>query len=61
VLSGQTPADLADDCRLVPDTGRRATRSADVMTFTVPWTQNSYGVLPWPAHARGTRAATYVT
>jgi len=43
-LSGQAHDYLADDCRLVSKTGRRALRSANVMTCrpTVPWTQNSY-------------------
>jgi len=39
-LSGQAPVYLADDCRLVSETGRRALRSA---TWAVPRTQNSCG------------------
>jgi len=41
-LSGQAPVYLADDSRLVSETGRRALRTADVMTCTVQWTQKSY-------------------
>jgi len=42
-LSGQLPAYLADDCRLVSDSTCRSLRSADVPTCVVPRTYNSYG------------------
>jgi len=42
-LSGQSPAYLADDCRLVSDSTCRSLRSADVPTCVVPRTYNSYG------------------
>lgn len=42
-LSGQSPAYLADDCRLVSDSTCRSLRSADVPTCVVPRTYSSYG------------------
>ena len=41
-LSGQSPAYLADDCRLVLDSTCRSLRSADVPTCVVPRTYSSY-------------------
>jgi len=40
---GQSPAYLADDCRLVSDSTCRSLRSADVPTCVVPRTHSSYG------------------
>jgi len=42
-LSGQSPAYLADDCRLVSDSTCRCLRSADVPTCVVPRTYSSCG------------------
>ena len=42
-LSGQSPAYLADDCRLVSDSTCRSPRSVDVLTCVVPRTYSSYG------------------
>jgi len=42
-LSGQSPAYLADDCRLVSDSRCRSLRSADVPTCVVPRTYSNYG------------------
>lgn len=42
-LTGQAPAYLADDCRLVSETDRRRLRSADNRTCVVPRTHNRFG------------------
>jgi len=42
-LSGQSPAYLADDCRLISDSTCRSLQSADVPTCMVPRTYSSYG------------------
>jgi len=42
-LSGQSPAYLADDCRLISDSTCRSLRSADVPTCMVPRNYSSYG------------------
>jgi len=63
-LSGQAPVYLADDSRLVSETGRRAQRSANVTTLTVLQTQNSYGdrslccLPPTPVEQPATVSAT---
>jgi len=42
-LTGQAPPYLADDCRLISDSGRRRLRSSDIRTCVTPRTSTRFG------------------
>jgi len=42
-LTGQAPAYLADDCRLVSESGRHQLHSADIRTCIAPQTHKRFG------------------